>query len=176
MSNLIQTVTSPSLAISDGTIAKAFKDNGVHTLTAIERRNFYRWQCDRLGLDPYSFPMDYLETRDGRLVLYPNQKATDQLRKHRGLSVKVVSRELTEDLAIVVAECIDRQGRTTQAIGTAELTDKFGKPLTGQLKAQAVMKADTRARRRATLAACGLDSEDEGRLFDAQVYDPPPDA
>uniref|UniRef100_B8HNE4 Uncharacterized protein n=1 Tax=Cyanothece sp. (strain PCC 7425 / ATCC 29141) TaxID=395961 RepID=B8HNE4_CYAP4 len=180
MGNLIAADSTLTLSSSvssalAATIAKAFKDNGVHTLTAIERRNFYRWQCDRLGLDVYSFPLDYLETRDGRLILYPNQRATDQLRKHRGLSVRIVSREMVDDLAIVTAECCDRDGRITQAMGTAEMTDKFGKPLTAALRATALMKADTRARRRATLAACGLDSEEEGRLIAAQTYDPPND-
>jgi hypothetical protein len=174
MSNLAKTEPT-NLAISNATIARAFQDNGVHTLTAIERRDFYRWQCDRLGLDPYSFPFDYLETKDNRLILYPNQRATDQLRKNRGLSMRIVEREILDDLAIITAECFDQEGRTTQAIGTAEMTDKYGKPLVGQSKAQAIMKADTRARRRATLAACGLDSEVEGRLISAQTYDPPDD-
>ncbi|HEY9699661.1 MAG TPA: hypothetical protein V6D10_20540 [Trichocoleus sp.] len=176
----ITTATSNAIVptINNEILGRVFTSNGVHGLTAIERRMYYRWQCHRLGLDPYSFPFDYIETKDNRLVLFPNQRATDQLRKNRDLSVKVVDRQIVDGIVIATAACIELDGRETQADGTAELVDKYDKPLKGQLKAQAFEKADTRARRRATLAACGLSSEfqeESGRIMSAAIYDPPAD-
>ncbi len=60
--------------------------------------------------------------------------------------------------------------------GAVSAIDKDGK-VSVIAKANALKKAETQARRRATLSICGFgwDDEESGRVIKAQIYDPPND-
>ncbi|TBR56459.1 hypothetical protein B4U84_29710 [Westiellopsis prolifica IICB1] len=156
-------------------LEKVKENNGsVSVLTAVERKLYYLEMCRAYQFDPLSFPFDYIES-DGKLKLYINSVGASQLRDRFGISIYVKSREFLEDMWIVTVEA-KRGDRTEEATGAASIVDKYGKT-TPDRKANALKKAETQARRRATLAICGFgwDDEESGTIIRASVYDPPED-
>jgi hypothetical protein len=126
-------------------------------LTANERVAYYARVCDSLGINPLTKPFAYISLNN-KLTLYALRDATDQLRKVNGISVTSINRERDEELQlqIVTVEGMDRAGRTDSSIGVVSI-----KGLAGELLANAVMKAESKAKRRMTLSLAGLGWLDE---------------
>ena len=136
-------------------------------LSASDRMEYYRAICASVGLNPLTRPFDFLHL-SGKLVLYAKRDATDQLRKLHGVSIiPPLERETLEGLYIVTANARDKDGRIDSAIGAVSIEN-----LRGEAKANAIMKCETKAKRRVTLSICGLGMLDEtetGSIPDAQV-------
>jgi hypothetical protein len=129
-------------------------------LSRKRQNEIYTEACDRLGLNPFSFPLDLLK---GKLII--NEIGTSQLRAKYGISIAVKNHELlpyqetitdpetraektvTRYLAIVTvtATCGDRVEEASGAV------EAFG----AMMRSNALKKAETQARKRATLAMCG---------------------
>lgn len=124
-------------------------------LTPDQRVFYYREVCQSVGLNPLTRPFDYLHL-NGKLVLYANKSCTDQLRGVRRIEVSKLERERADDLAIVVAYVRDHTGRQDSAMGAVSIAG-----LKGEALANALMKAETKAKRRATLSISGLGLLDE---------------
>lgn len=124
-------------------------------LSSADKTMYYRQVCESLGLNPLTSPFGYLKL-SGREVLYAKKDATDQLRRVHGISVEIASQEAIDDLYIVVAKATDKTGRADEDTGVVSI-----KGLQGEAKANAIMKAITKAKRRATLSICGLGWLDE---------------
>src|SRR5690606_4394457 len=109
-------------------------------------------------------------TLNGKLTLYAKRDATDQLRKIHGVSVEITGREMYGDsIYVVTARARDSQGRTDEAIGAVSIAG-----LKGEALANAIMKAETKAKRRVTLSICGLGWLDETEVStvpDAEAVD-----
>jgi hypothetical protein len=133
-------------------------------LTPAERLFYYRQVCESMGLNPLTKPFQYI-TLNGRLTLYAARDATDQLRKIHKVSITRVSPQKMDDLYVVVAEAEDSTGRKDSATGAVSLAG-----LRGEVAANAMMKAETKAKRRVTLSLCGLG------LLDESEADSVPDA
>jgi hypothetical protein len=129
-------------------------------LTPPQRIDYYRKVCDTLGLNPFTKPFQYISL-NGRLTLYPTRDATDQLRRNHGISVDSLVRHDLADRGIhtVTARGHDHHGRTDEAIGAV-----FVENLRGENLANALMKAETKAKRRLTLSLAGLGMFDESEL------------
>lgn len=156
-------------------IEKVRENNGsVSGLTSVERKLYYLEMCRAYQFDPISFPFDYIES-DGKLKPYINAIGASQLRDRFNISITLKSREFLEDMWIVTA-IATRGDRAEEATGAASILDKYGKT-TADRKANALKKAETQARRRATLAICGFgwDDEESGRIIKASIFDPPAD-
>jgi len=123
-----------------------------------QRNQYYRAVCESLGLNPLTRPFEYI-TLNGKLQLYARKDCTDQLRKIHGVSIRIAGREVMDDLMVVTAEATDKTGRTDSSIGAVSIAG-----LRGEAKANALMKAETKSRRRVTLALCGLGMLDESEL------------
>ena len=123
-----------------------------------QRNAYYQAVCASLKLNPLTRPFDYI-VLNGKLVLYARKDCTDQLRKLHGVSVRIAGREVMDDLMVVTAEATDQSGRTDSSIGAVSIAG-----LRGENKANALMKAETKARRRVTLALCGLGILDESEI------------
>ncbi|MEG4420808.1 hypothetical protein QUA70_19775 [Microcoleus sp. LAD1_D5] len=133
-------------------------------LSKSKQNQIYTETCDRLGLNPLSFPLDLIKGKNGSTLMI-NEIGASQLRAKHSISIAVKSHELlpyqetitdpetrtektvTRYLAIVTvtATCGDR---TEEATGAVEA---FG----SMMRSNAIKKAETQARRRATLAMCG---------------------
>ena len=139
-------------------------------LSAAERVNYYSATCKALALNPLSQPFQYI-TLNGKLTLYARKDATDQLRKIHNVSINIVSREHVNDVYIVTARATTPEGRTDESIGAVAL----GR-LAGDLLCNAIMKAETKAKRRVTLSICGLGFLDESEIEtipDVVLHDEP---
>jgi hypothetical protein len=124
-------------------------------LTSGERMVFYRTLCDSVGLNPLSRPFEYL-TLNGKLTLYARKDATDQLRELHQVSIERLEREIAEGIYCVTASARNGKGRTDTSLGAVSIEG-----LKGEARANAMMKAETKAKRRVTLSICGLGLLDE---------------
>jgi len=126
-------------------------------LSADQRLSYYNNVCEKLGLNPLTRPFDYL-TLNGKLQLYARKDATDQLRKIHSVSVTITSREKTDDVYIVTARA-KLKDREDESIGAVNIGG-----LKGDALANAIMKSETKSKRRVTLSICGLGMLDESEL------------
>lgn len=120
-----------------------------------ERLAYYLRVCNSLELNPATRPFDYIRL-NGKLVLYARKDCTDQLRALRGVSVSKPNIDTQDGLCIVSVTAQLPSGRTDSDIGIVTVQG-----LQGDAKANAIMKAVTKAKRRATLSICGLGMLDE---------------
>src|SRR6516162_5878457 len=128
------------------TVEQALVQGDLSGLDAEQRVNYYLKVCSSLGLNPYTKPFDYLML-NGRLILYARKDATDQLRQLHKVSITRLEREQIGELMVVTASA---------AVPV--------KNLQGEQLANALMKAETKAKRRVTLSLCGLGMTDESEV------------
>ncbi len=156
------------------------------SLTPQDRFVYYTKVCESLGLNPLTKPFDYLQL-DGKLVLYAKRDCTDQLRKLHSVSIAIVNREKIDDVYCVTARGTTPDGRCDESIGAVPLVEKekvwdperynsntqkkgayvpTGKmiPLSADSLANALMKAEAKAKRRVTLSLVGLGMMDESEI------------
>jgi hypothetical protein len=151
----------PTVAAEAGEIMEQVMIKGdLARLTPAERSNYYATICRSMGLNPLSKPFEFI-TLNGKLTLYARKDCTDQLRKRHGVSVMEMTEVAHEGLTVVTVKVCDASGRTDMAKGAVSL-----KGLQGEALANAIMKAETKAKRRATLSICGLGFLDETEIED----------
>ena len=123
-----------------------------------ERLSYYKAVCESVGLNPLTKPFDYI-TLNGKMVLYATRACTDQLRKIHGVSVTDLVECRQDGVLSITCKVSDKSGRTDIATGALTISG-----LKGNDMANALMKAETKAKRRATLSICGLGLLDETEL------------
>lgn len=123
---------------------------------------FYWRTCESLGLNPLTRPFDFIRDDKGAIIMYARKDATDQLRRIHAVSVEELVRDISDEYAQVEARgsIIDAKApggvRRDSALGVVGV-----KGLSGQARGNAIMKAETKAKRRLTLALVGLGFLDE---------------
>jgi hypothetical protein len=120
-----------------------------------QKVEYYNWLCSSLGLNPATQPFQIIKFQ-GKEILYAKKDATEQLRKIYSVSVTELEKLFQDGLYIVTAKVQDKSGRCDAATGAVTTTN-----LKGEMLANAIMKAETKAKRRATLSICGLGMLDE---------------
>lgn len=124
-------------------------------LNETQRNEYYLRVCESVGLNPLTQPFAYL-TLNGKLQLYAQKNCTDQLRSIYSVSVVDLTETERDGVFIVTAKVQGAGGRTDMAKGAVTINN-----LKGDALANALMKAETKAKRRATLSLCGLGMLDE---------------
>ena len=126
-------------------------------LSANDKVRYYNGYCERMGLDPYTKPFDILRL-NGKEILYCTRSGTQQLNKLHKVSHLITSRDTNADAGvyIVTSKASLPDGRCTESIGAVNIAG-----LKGEAYANAIMKAETKAKRRATLDLLGLGVIDE---------------
>ncbi len=127
-------------------------------LNESQRLEYYQRVCASVGLNPLTQPFEYLKL-NGREILYARRAATEQLRQIHRISITITSREKVDGCYVVTARATTVDGRTDENIGAVPVEN-----LKGEAYANALMKAETKAKRRVTLAICGLSFLDESEL------------
>jgi hypothetical protein len=127
-------------------------------LDAAQRAEYYAAVCKGLGLNTLTKPFEYL-TLNGKLRLYALRDCADQLRRLHGISIYIANREKMVDIYVVTARAKDKTGREDESTGAVPLGN-----LKGDALANALMKAETKAKRRVTLSIAGLGWLDETEL------------
>lgn len=130
-------------------------------LTPEERGVYYMKTCESVGLNPLTRPFEFI-TLNGKLTMYVKREATDQLRTLHNVSVESLDETEREGVFVVTAKVRNSKGRTDMAKGAVALQGLKGADL-----ANALMKAETKAKRRATLSICGLGFMEESEIEDA---------
>lgn len=159
--------------LASDTLAKVLLDGNLAGLNSGQRVDYMTRVCETLGLNPLTKPFEFL-TFQGKMVMYARRDCTEQLRKIHGVSVTISSREVVEGCYIVTAKAQDARGRCDESIGAVPIEG-----LKGEIRSNAMMKAETKAKRRVTLSICGLGMLDESETESfpgahvAQDYTPP---
>jgi hypothetical protein len=125
------------------------------TLTPEQRVAYYKSVCESVGLNPLTRPFEYLVLQ-GKMILYARKDCTEQLRAVHGISLRITDRQMIDDVYVVTAEAQDAKGRVDTSTGAVACG-----ALKGEAKANALMKAETKAKRRVTLSIAGLGMLDE---------------
>lgn len=124
-------------------------------LSPADRWDYYQGVCRSVGLNPFTKPFEYI-TLNSKLTLYALKGATDQLRRLYGVSIAPPAVTFSDGLVLVTVTATDKSGRTDSDLGLVTIEG-----LKGEARANAVMKAITKAKRRVTLSMCGLGMLDE---------------
>lgn len=144
--------------LSDAIVSSLVLDGDIGKMPERLRVEYYKHRCRVLGLDPGENPFQLIRL-NGRLVLYATKTCANALTRVNKLSVEIRSTRIDGDLVIVDARASDPSGRFCDDVGVVDLV------VEKQLgKANALMKAITKAKRRAVLALVGL-----GVLDDSEV-------
>ena len=138
------------------TIEDVITKGDLSKLTPQQRTEFYVKVCNRHGLDPLTQPFDWL-VLNGRLTLYANRRCADQLRKINGINISIVSQDQSDGLLTFHVKAKDGTGREDEDLGVVALPDT----LKGEARANTILKAVTKAKRRVTLSISGLGYLDE---------------
>lgn len=143
-------------------IERALMGGDLSSLNVEQRLSYYKNVCDSLGLNHLTKPFDFLKNKkNGHLTLYANANCAQQLRDSKQVSINIVGRERFDTLFVVTARAVMANGRTDESVGAVDL-----KNLKGEDLANAVMKTETKAKRRVTLSICGLGMLDESEVND----------
>lgn len=124
-------------------------------LTAQQKVVWYRARCEAVGLDYRTTPFQYVML-NGKMQLYATKTATEQISQARRISTRILSREVIDGVYVVTCQASMPDGVLTESTGAVSLEG-----LRGENKANALMKAETKAKRRAVLSLTGLGAMDE---------------
>lgn len=152
-------------------IEAALMNGDLAKLDTPGRLQYYKAVCESLGLNALTRPFEYI-VLNGKLTLYARRDCAEQLRKIHGVAITQMNPQQIGDLFVVTVTAMDKTGRSDSSTGAVTI-----KGLTGEALANALMKAETKAKRRVTLSLCGLglldETEVEGQTF-ARQPDPEP--
>lgn len=154
--------TQQSQTSNHDLISAVIINGDLSKLSPQQRVEYYNGYCERLGLDPYTKPFDLLRL-NGREILYCTRSGAQQLNKLHAVSHAITSRDTNQDAGVylVTSRACLPDGRCTESIGAVNIAG-----LKGEAYANAIMKAETKAKRRATLDLLGLGVLDETEALD----------
>lgn len=156
--NLPVPVSNPT-GLSPAIVHKLVVKGDLSGLTEPEKVQYITSLCEATGLPVATVPFAFIPTSGG-LKCYATRSCTDGLRQLYGVSLETVSRaEMDGGVYAVVVKATMPNGRTLENIGVTSVLNLKGKD-----KAVAMMVAETKAQRRATLAICGLGFLDESEM------------
>jgi len=163
----LATTTQP---LDPSVVAQVLLSGDLEKLTDPQRMAYCTRVCESLGLNPLTQPFAFIRL-NGKLVMYAKKDATEQLRKLHTISIDITAREVIEGVFMVTAQASMPSGRRDESIGAVPIEN-----VKGEARANAVMKAETKAKRRVTLSICGLGMLDETEVEQFQppyVVEPP---
>lgn len=156
--NVPACVDKQPIEISPEIISKIVLNGDISALSPIDKVKYYNYLCQSLGLNPLTQPFQIIKFQ-AKETLYATRAATDQLRKIHGISVIKKERVIDAEFCSYDVTVQDRTGRYD--VGTAVIPLKG---LTPEGRCNAIMKCETKSKRRATLSICGLGILDESEL------------
>jgi hypothetical protein len=136
-------------------IQKLVLDGDLSKMNAEQKVQYYNQFCQSLGLNPLTQPFQLI-TFQGKQRMYATKDCTEQLRKINGVSITEITATELKGVYVVTAKARDKEGKTDASTGVVNIEG-----LKGDNLANALMKAETKAKRRVTLSICGLGILDE---------------
>lgn len=146
-------VANSNQEISVGNYERALIMGDLSRLSEQECESYYIETCKSLGVNPLTKPFEYLIFQNQKR-LYMTKGGAEQIRAIKGVSVVSCTRNIDKELGMleVTATVRDKSGREDMATACVVINEKTQ----GEALCLAVMKAETKAKRRATLSLCGL--------------------
>ena len=142
------------IKLDDSTMSKLALHGDVKGLNPTEKVQYYAHLCQRVGLDPATQPFKLMNL-NGKEVFYLDRSGAQQLNRIHQISHAITSRDFVNGCYVVTARASIGQ-RFTDSLGSVACDG-----LKGEAFANATMKAETKAKRRATLDLVGLGMLDE---------------
>lgn len=139
-------------------IASIVLNGDISKLNNDQRVTYVKQVCDRLGIDWTTQPFQILKL-NGKERMYATKDATDQVRKVNGVSIYKLEKSIESGLCVFTAYAKDKSGKEDASSGAVPIEG-----LKGEALANAIMKAETKAKRRVTLSICGLGMLDENEV------------
>jgi hypothetical protein len=130
----------------------------ISQLSSGDKTSYMQRLCESLGLNHLTQPFLPLKL-NGKEVLYATRGATDQLASVHKLTREILKTEHIQDVYIATCRVVGPDGRFDISTGAVAIGNLKGNDL-----ANALMKAETKAKRRATLCYCGLGFLDESEI------------
>jgi hypothetical protein len=180
-----------AMEVSPALLKKIVTIGDLKALNEDERNDYYLAFCKSLGLNPLSRPFDFLEMRgekagETKVVMYLNADGAAQLRQIHQASITAIERETIDDgwMFVVTARASLPNGKIDESQAVIQLYKDEGVwekvasgksffKKTGRLKlegtdlANAMMKCETKAKRRVTLSICGISMPEPSETIDA---------
>lgn len=147
-------------------VAEIIVKGNLALLTEEQKAQYLLAVCQACDLNPATRPFEFINMK-GKLVLYALKSCSEQLRKRDRVSLAVVKTEDAGGVYVVTVQATTPDGRVDTDIGAVALGN-----LTGEERANAIMKAVTKAKRRTTLSICGLGMLDESEVESVAQADP----
>jgi len=163
-------------AIEEAAVQQFVLTQDMSTLRPVQQIAFIQWEKNRLGVKGHC--IDLLENKKtGKVVPYYNDECATQMKHNRGASVKYTDRgfETLGDTTLfrVVCEVTKADGRTEPRTAYLDVSG-----LKGQELGNALMKAESKAHRRAVLKSFGLSDDSpedgDGKLVQLEGEKEPP--
>lgn len=157
------------MQLSSEIVSSIILNNDLSVLSKEQRVQYVGYRCQKAGLDVAGSPFNLIPNKEGKLFLYANKEAAAQLNQLRSLSPVVSKEEFLMDNTIYkVTYKVTENGRATEdcgAVGLVKIKKMNGQPdeirkLSPDEVADAIMKAHTKAKRRAILTHCGIGTND----------------
>lgn len=163
-----QTETTVSSLIPQDVIESLVLNGDLSKMNGDQKVQYYNHICKSLGLNSLTQPFEIINLK-GKLKMYAKKDATDQLRRIYGVSVIKVESQEVAGIYMATVFVKDRNGREDSDVGAVPIAN-----LQGEALANAIMKATTKAKRRATLSICGLGMLDESEIESIQATESAP--
>jgi len=123
------------------------KENGkCDNLSDEQKVEYGNWLSMKMGVSPDLRPIDFIPTKNG-LKPYLNKGAAELIRDVRSISVTAITVSEQNGMYVVICNVRDTKGRIDSDIGAWPK---------GEEPHNSLMKAVTKAKRRATLSMCRL--------------------
>ena len=148
-----------ALDLVKNAIEKLILTGNIASLNETQRIAYYNAFCERLGLDPVTRPFQLISLQ-GKLTLYLDRNGAEQLANKHQISMAIKESKTVEDCYVVRVEAATPGHlRTTESTGVVSIAG-----LKGEALCNALMKAETKAKRRAILSICGMGMIDESEI------------
>ena len=158
-----QVQVKPPQEVAFSAIEQVLIQGNLNPLTVPQRIEYYNKVCQSIKLNPLTRPFEYLAFQ-GRLILYATKNCAEQLRMNFKIGITKIERcPLAEAMKTgvywAIAYGVDPSGRTDEAMGVLSILGLKGVDLSN-----AIMKCETKAKRRLSLSMAGLSVIDESEI------------
>jgi hypothetical protein len=159
MSNTQLAKLNVSQMIDPKIIETVLLSNNLSPLSPQQKVMYVRHLATSYGLDPDTNPIKIMAFQ-GKETPYVGKEATEQLRKTNKVSINKLETEVLDGgIYVVRAYANLPDGRNDSSTGVMSING-----LKGDALCNAMLKAETKAKRRVTLSICGLGMIDESEV------------
>jgi hypothetical protein len=145
--------------VLSNSLYESLVDKGdISGLSIAEKGSYLQRLCESLKLNPLTQPFTFLKL-NGKEVPYANRSCTDQLAHLHQITREIIKTEYIQDVYVVTCKASMPSGRSDISTGAVNVAN-----LKGDTLANALMKAETKSKRRVVLSICGLGFLDESEL------------